>query len=163
MYVKLSETFRSFYLKIEPFLQGMRVNKRNWIQSTTTGLSVQFIWLLLTPPAPLPAPKKTKVWLWKNQFSLFLFLIYFGGFLTTMRIYADLCSVFHHIICQKLYFYFNRIGNIARNRFSDNREVKIPWFRFTGTSDIHVPVNRGTTCNLRNPRYSGVWKPIREW
>ena len=34
------------------------------------------------------------------------------------------------------------------------REVKIPRFRFTGTGDIHVPVpvNRGTTCNLRNPR-----------
>jgi hypothetical protein len=36
------------------------------------------------------------------------------------------------------------------------REVKIPRFRFTGTGDIHVPVpvNQGTTCNLRNPRYS---------
>jgi hypothetical protein len=46
---------------------------------------------------------------------------------------------------------------------SENREVKIPWFWFTGTGDIHVPVNLGTTCNLRNPRYSGVRKPIREW
>ena len=45
------------------------------------------------------------------------------------------------------------------------REVKIPRFRFTGTDDIHVPVpvNRGTTCKLRNPRYFGVSKPIREW
>ena len=44
-------------------------------------------------------------------------------------------------------------------------EVKIPRFRFTGTGDIHVPVpvNRGTTCNLRNPRYSAVRKPMREW
>jgi hypothetical protein len=42
---------------------------------------------------------------------------------------------------------------------------EIPRFRFTGTGDIHVPVpiNRGTTCNLRNPRYFGVNKPIREW
>jgi hypothetical protein len=50
-------------------------------------------------------------------------------------------------------------------RCQDNREVKIPRFRFTGTGDIHVPVpvNRGTTCNLRNPRYFGVSKPIREW
>ena len=48
---------------------------------------------------------------------------------------------------------------------TENREVKIPRFRFTGTGDIHVPVpvNRGTTCNLRNPRYFGVSKPIREW
>jgi hypothetical protein len=40
----------------------------------------------------------------------------------------------------------------------DNREVKIPRFRFRCTGDIHVPVpvNRGTTCNLRNRRYSGV-------
>ena len=39
---------------------------------------------------------------------------------------------------------------------SDNREVTIPRFQFTGTGEIHVPVpvNRGTTCNLRNPRYS---------
>jgi hypothetical protein len=45
------------------------------------------------------------------------------------------------------------------------REVEIPRFRFTGTGDIHVPVpiNRGTTCNLRNPRYFGVNKLIREW
>jgi hypothetical protein len=28
---------------------------------------------------------------------------------------------------------------------------------------MRVTVNRGTTCNLRNPRYSGVRKPIREW
>jgi hypothetical protein len=56
------------------------------------------------------------------------------------------------------------IASICRNT-ADNREVKIPRFRFTGTGDIHVPVpvNRGITCNLRNPRYSGVRKPIREW
>jgi hypothetical protein len=43
-----------------------------------------------------------------------------------------------------------------------NREVKITRFWFTDTGDIHVPVpvNRGTICNLRNPRYSGVTKPI---
>ena len=42
------------------------------------------------------------------------------------------------------------------------REVKIPQFRFTDTGDIHVPVpgNRGTTCHLRNSRYSGVRKPL---
>jgi hypothetical protein len=45
----------------------------------------------------------------------------------------------------------------------DNREVKIHRFRFTGTGDVPVPVNRGTTCNIRNARYSGVSKPIREW
>jgi hypothetical protein len=45
------------------------------------------------------------------------------------------------------------------------REIKIPRFRFTDTGDIHipVPVNRGTTCHLRNSRYSGMRKPIREW
>ena len=52
------------------------------------------------------------------------------------------------------------------SRVEHNREVKIPrGFRFTGTGDIHVPVpvNRGTTCHLKNPRYFGVRKPIREW
>jgi hypothetical protein len=50
-------------------------------------------------------------------------------------------------------------------RYYNIREVKIPRFRFTGTGYIHVPVpvNRGTICNLRNPRYSAVRKPMREW
>jgi hypothetical protein len=55
--------------------------------------------------------------------------------------------------------------NVYGCPLSNIREVKILRFRFTGTGDIHVPVpvNRGTTCNLRNPRYFGVNKPIREW
>jgi hypothetical protein len=66
----------------------------------------------------------------------------------------------------------NRTGNESPSvkrpgphAVSCNREVKIPRFRFTSTGDIHVPVpvNREITCNLRNPRYSGVRKPIREW
>ena len=37
----------------------------------------------------------------------------------------------------------------------DLRLIKITQFRSTERV-IYVPVNRGTTYNLRNPRYSGV-------
>jgi hypothetical protein len=55
-------------------------------------------------------------------------------------------------------------SDLGESTASENREVKIPRFRFTDTGDIHVPVpvNRGTTCHLRNSRYSGVRKPIGE-
>jgi hypothetical protein len=57
----------------------------------------------------------------------------------------------------------NYISRVSAANERDIREAKIP--RYTGTGDIHVPVlvNRVTTCNLRNPRYSSVLKPIREW
>ena len=67
---------------------------------------------------------------------------------------------------QALKYQGNEIASCNVNaRKNDNREVKIPRFLFTDTGDIHVPVsvNRGTTCHLRNSRYSGVRKPIGEW
>jgi hypothetical protein len=54
--------------------------------------------------------------------------------------------------------------NVSRRATSSEKlEVKIPRFRFTGNIHVPVPVNRGITCNLRNARYSGVWKSIRKW